>query len=100
MHASLVFNNPTGVKYLPRDLSQKALDDMQWTIDNVDKYFQDPRYKKSFIHYTTDCMNLIKGFNNQFTEFPDMIKKYINFCDKSSGNNVLDYYPELESYLK
>ena len=100
MHASLVLNNPTGVKYLPHGLSQKALEDMQWTIDNVDKYFQDPRYQKSFIRHTEDCMNLIKGYDNQFTEFPDMIKRYIDFCDKSSGNNVLDYYPELESYLK
>lgn len=100
MHSSLVLNNPTGVKYLPKALSEQALADMQWTIDNVDRYFTDEVQVRHFLHYTKDCMNFIKGYNNQFTEFPDMIKKYIDFCDRSSGNSVLDYYPELESYLK
>lgn len=99
-HSSLVLNNPTGVKYLPKDLSQKALSDMQWTLDNIQQFYTDPTSQRQFEFYTQDCMNFIKGYDNQFTEFEPMIKKYIDFCDKTSGNSVFDYYPELESYLK
>lgn len=99
-HASLILDHPVSVKYLPRDLSQRALTEMQWCIDNAEQYFADKFEKDAFIHHTKNCMNFIQGFKNQFNTFDPMVIKYIDFCDKTSGNNVLDYYPELEEYLK
>lgn len=99
-HASLILDHPVSVKYLPHDLSQRALSEMQWCIDNVEQFFTDEFEKSSFIHHTSNCMKFIQGFNNQFKTFDPMVTKYIEFCDKTSGNNVLDYYPELEEYLK
>lgn len=99
--AALIIDHPVSVKYLPKDLSQKALDNMQHCIEKADTFYKDDRrLRNSFIHHTTNCINYIRGFNNQFTEFPDFVIKYIDFCDKTSGNNVLNYYPELEEYLK
>ena len=99
-HASLIMDHPVSVRYFPRDLSLQALEDMPWCFDNVEKFYDDEDSIGKYKHHTNNCMNYIKGFDNQFTEFPDFVIKDIDFCDKTSGNNVLDYYPELERYLK
>jgi hypothetical protein len=99
-HASLIMDHPVSVKYLPHDLSQKAIADMQWCLDNITDFYSDKSDLEKYIHHTKNCMNYVKGFDNQFTEFPDFVIKYIDFCDKTSSNNVLDYYPELKRYLK
>ena len=98
-HASLIMDHPVSVKYMPKKLSEKALDDMQWCIDNVKKYYSDKDNITKFIHHTTNCMNYIQGFDNQFNNLPDFVVKYIKFCDITSGNDVLNYYPELKEYI-
>lgn len=98
-HASLILNQPVSVKYLPRELSTKALEDMQWCLDNVAMYYSEKHQIDKFIQHTQNCMNYIKGFDNQFTLFPDQVVRYINFCDKTSNNDYRDFFPELEKYM-
>lgn len=99
LHASLILDHPVSVKYLPRDLSTKALDDMQWCIDHVHDFITDEDAVPHFISHTTNCMNYIRGYNNKFNKFEEKVVKYIEFCDRTSGNNYYDYYPELKEYM-
>ena len=98
-HTSLVLNQPVSVKYLPRELSSKALTDMQWCIDNIGDYYTASHQIEKFIEHTENCMNYIRGCNNQFDKFADAVIKYIKFCDTTSGNSYRDYYPELVGYM-
>lgn len=98
-HTSLVLQHPVSVKWLPKTLSEKALQEMQHCIDNIQIFGINEDYHERVIHFTEDCMNYIKGFNNQFDKMPERTKQYILFADKTSGNDYKDYYPELIPYM-
>lgn len=99
LHASLIMDHPVSVKYLPRSLCEQALEEMQWCLDHIHEFYDDEYYIHPYILHTENCMNYIRGFDNKFDRFDENIVKYIEFCDKSSGNNYYDYYPELKEYM-
>ena len=99
-HSSLVLQHPVSVKWLPKTLSNQALEEMQWCIDNLHTFGINEDYQERVIHFTNDCMNYIKGFNNEFDTMPERTKQYIIFSDKTSGNDYKNYYPELIPYMK
>jgi len=100
-HTSLILKHPISVKWLPKPLADKALEEMQWCLDNLDTFGDiSKRQKKKIVHHTKDCMAYISGFNNQFDMMPPRTREYILFADRSSGNNYKDYYPELIPFME
>lgn len=100
-HTSLVLDHPTSVKYMPNELKEHALAEMQWCVDNIDTINPgNDVYNSIYVHHTQQCINYTAGFNNDFEKFPIFVRKYIDFCDKTSGNSYKNYYPEIAKYLE
>lgn len=98
-HTSLIIDHPTSIRYMPDELRNIALEEMQWCYDNIHNYHDDKIYKDTYRHHTEQCINYTKGFSNPTDKFPETVSKYIEFCDSTSGNSYKDYFPELEKYM-
>lgn len=99
-HVSLIIDHPTSVKYLPNALRDKALEDMQWCYDNIFEFTDNEKYANIYKHHTKQCINYTEGFDNPDDKFPKHVGRYIDFCDKASGNSYKDYFPELVKYIE
>jgi len=100
MHTSLIIDHPTSVAYLPNELRDKAVKEMQWCMDNIELYTQDEDYIQIYKHHTQQCINYTAGFDNPVDKFPEFVSNYITFCDQTSGNDYKDYFPDLIKYLE
>ena len=100
LHTSLIIDHPTSVAYLPNELRDKAVEDMQWCYDNIEQFSDDEDYVEIYRHHTKQCINYTKGFDNPYDKFPEFVVKYFEFCDKTSGNSYKDYFPDLVRYIE
>ena len=99
-HVSLIIDHPISVIYMPNELRDKAVAEMQWCYDNIEQFTDDEDYIEVYKHHTEQCINYTSSQDNPTNKFPEQTIKYIDFCDKTSGQSYKDYFPELVKYIE
>tara|TARA_R110002050_G_scaffold62912_5_gene137941 strand:- start:4441 stop:5817 length:1377 start_codon:yes stop_codon:yes gene_type:complete len=99
-HVSLIIDHPISVIYMPKELREKAVAEMQWCYDNIEQFTDDEDYIDIYRHHTEQCIKYTAEQNHESDKFPEQTIKYIEFCDKTSGKSYKDYFPELIKYLE
>ncbi len=99
-HVSLIIDHPISVIYMPNELRDKAVAEMQWCYDNIEQFSDDEDYIEVYKHHTEQCINYTSAQDNPTNKFPEQTIKYIEFCDQASGQSYKDYFPELVKYIE
>lgn len=91
-NANLVVVGPTSARYLPEDLKQSAINQMEQVIENKEQM-----YSKKLISDTEKCLTYTKN-TEKHTFLDHQVIKWLQLMDKTSDLKTLDFYPELKEY--
>jgi organic radical activating enzyme len=97
-HCSIVYNHPYSCLELPIELQTKAIAEMQWCKDNIEKYTNNKKFIRRFIKHTDFCLNFLKSHKAK-NNISESTINYIKFFDKITNKNILDYFPEFSNYI-
>ena len=91
-NSNLVTMGPTSVRYLPNDLKDNAIRQMEYVLANKDK-----KYSERMLEDTWKCLTYTKN-TEKYTDLHHEVIKWFTLMDKTSHLKTLDFYPEFEMY--
>lgn len=97
-HCSIVHDHPYSCLELPKDLHARAIQEMQWCKENVSNFTDNKKFIRRFQKYTDYCLNFMINHEPKETMSKSTVD-YIKFFDKTTGKNILDYFPEFTDYV-
>lgn len=98
LHSSLVTHGPVAAEYIPNDLKQKSLHQMELDLDKVKNHSAYSLQKKqAYEQASFYCYNYLKN-SNYHANLNKNTLKFLKMLDEKTSLSTLDFYPELERY--